>query len=151
MSLKTRLRISIVTLVTLLVFAQCVVSLRIAAEANFNDAHERAQAIALQVRYFVEQRVNEQARLVTPPPVTIEATKRLWERIVDEDLALPELLEKTMASSNAIIEILVCDENSRALAASTPSRVNTVFEPLPEFAEWKGTPSLGAAGRSGGR
>ena len=34
MSLKTRLRISIVTLVTLLVFAQCVVSLRIAAEAN---------------------------------------------------------------------------------------------------------------------
>ncbi|MEP7365497.1 MAG: ATP-binding protein [Acidobacteriota bacterium] len=140
MSLKTRLRISIVTLVTLLVFAQCVVSLRIAAEANFNDAHERAQAIALQVRYFVEQRVNEQAQQVTPPPVTIEATKRLWERIVDEDLALPMLLEKTMASSNAIIEILVCDENSRALAASTPSRVHTVFEALPAFSEWKERP-----------
>ncbi len=140
MSLKTRLRISIVTLVTLLVFAQCVVSLRIAAEANFNDALERAQAIALQVRHLVLQRVNEQARQVKPPPVTIEATKRLWERIVDEDLALPELLEKTMASSNAIIEILICDENSRALAASTPSRVHTVFEPLPAFAEWKERP-----------
>lgn len=140
MSLKTRLRISIVTLVTLLVFAQCVVSLRIAAEANFNDALERAQAIALQVRYFVEQRVNEQARQVTPPPVTIEATKRLWERIVDEDMALPMLLEKTMASSNAIIEILICDENSRVLAASTPSRVHTIFDSLPGFAEWKERP-----------
>ena len=64
MSLKTRLRIAIVTLVTMLVFAQCVVSLRIAAEANFNDALERAQAIAQQVRHLVEQRVNEQARAV---------------------------------------------------------------------------------------
>jgi len=140
MSLKTRLRIAIVTLVTMLVFAQCVVSLRIAAEANFNDALERAQAIAQQVRHLVEQRVNEQARAVQPPPATYEATKRLWERIVDEDLALPELLEKTMASSNAVIEILICDENSRVLAASTPSRVHTTFEPLPSFGEWKQRP-----------
>jgi signal transduction histidine kinase len=140
MSLKTRLRISIVTLVTLLVFAQCVVSLRIAAEANFNDALERAQAIAQQVNFLVAQRVNEQAREVHPPPATIEATKRLWERIVDEDLGLPELLEKTMANSNAVIEILICDENSRVLAASTPSRVHTQFEPLPGFSVWKERP-----------
>ncbi|MCC7234965.1 MAG: hypothetical protein IT163_06665 [Bryobacterales bacterium] len=137
MSLKKQLRIAIVLLVTLLVFAQCVVSLHIAAAANFNDAFERAQAIAQQVRHLVEQRVNEQARAVQPPPATYEATKRLWERIVDDDLALPELLEKTMASSNAVIEILICDENSRVLAASTPSRVHLPFDPLPAFSEWK--------------
>lgn len=137
MSLKRRLRISIVLLVTLLVFAQCVVSLSIAAQANFNEAFERAQAIAQQVRHLVEQRVNEKVSTVQPPPPNDEATMRLWERIVDEDLALPELLEKTMASTSSVIEIVICDEKSVVLAASTPSRVHLPFDPLPSFADWK--------------
>jgi len=140
MSLKTRLRISIVTLVTLLVLAQCVVSLRIAAEANFQDAVERAQAIASQVRHLVLQRVNEQAGLVTEKPVTMEGHKELWQRIVAGDPALPELLEKTMASSSAVVEILVCDDAGQILASSSPSRTRTTYRSLPDFSQWKTRP-----------
>ncbi len=137
MSLKARLRISIVTLVTLLVLAQCVVSLRIAAEANFRDALDRAQGIASQVRHLVLQRVNEQAAVTLPPPATIEASKVLWQRLVERDPALPSLLEKTMATSGAVVEILVCDEAGRILASSSPSRTRLTFQSLPDFNEWK--------------
>jgi nitrogen-specific signal transduction histidine kinase len=140
MSLKTRLRISIVTLVTLLVLAQCVVSLRIAAEANFQDAVERAQAIASQVRHLVLQRVNEQAGLVAEKPVTMEGHKQLWQRIVAADPALPELLEKTMASSSAVVEILVCDDAGLILASSSPSRTRSTYRSLPDFSQWKTRP-----------
>jgi len=140
MSLKTRLRIAIVTLVTMLVLMQCVISLRIAAEANFGDALERAQSIASQVRHLVLVRVNEQAASIQPPPSGLNALKRMFEHIVEEDAALTELLEKTMASSNAVMEIVICDEKSRVLAASTPSRLGTAYEPLPPFDNWKERP-----------
>lgn len=140
MSLKTRLRIAIVTLVTMLVLMQCVISLRIAAEANFGDALERAQSIASQVRNLVMVRVNEQIADIKPQPSGINAIKRMFERIVQEDTALTELLEKTMASSNAVMEIVVCDENSRVLAASTPSRLGTAYQALPPFENWRERP-----------
>ncbi|MBK5292426.1 MAG: PAS domain-containing protein [Acidobacteriia bacterium] len=137
MSLKTRLRISIVTLVTLLVLAQCVVSLRIAAEANFKDALDRADSIARQVHHLVLQRVTEQAALASPPPATIQASKVLWQQLVEKDPALPSLLEKTLATSGAVVEILVCDETGRILASSSPSRSRITFQSLPDFTEWQ--------------
>jgi signal transduction histidine kinase len=140
MSLKTRLRIAIVTLVTMLVLMQCIISLRIGAEATFTDALERAQSIAQQVRHQVLVRVNEKAAAIEPRPSGISELKRMFESIVFEDLALTELLEKTMASSNSIMEIAVCDENMRVLAASTPSRLGTTFQPLPKFEDWRDRP-----------
>ncbi|MBM3813284.1 MAG: hypothetical protein FJW20_16790 [Acidimicrobiia bacterium] len=140
MSLKTRLRISIVTLVTLLVMAQSVVSLRMTAEAIFRDAVERSQGIASQVRHLVLQRVNEQAALAAEKPETIEGHRELWQRIVADDPALPSLLEKTMASSSAVVEILVCDEAGLILASSSPTRTRATYQSLPDFSEWKTRP-----------
>ena len=137
MSLKTQLRISIVTLVTLMVLAQCVVSLRLAAVANFGDALDRASAIATFVQYQVAQRINEKASLVKPPPPTMEERKQLWQRIVEEDVELQASLEKMLASPSAVVEILVCDERGRILAASTPLRTRLTYASLPDFNEWK--------------
>jgi hypothetical protein len=136
MSLKSRLRISIVTLVTLLVIAQSVVSLRFAAEDKFGDALDRSQAIAEQVRHLVLQRVNEQARSVEQPPSTMEEMRVLWHRLVEDDVALPDLLIKTAANASAVIEIMVCDDSGLILASSLPKRQRLTYESLPDLSIW---------------
>ena len=137
MSLKTRLRISIVTLVTLLVFAQCVISLRIAAEDKFRDALERSQSILEQARHLVLVRVNEQAAAARPAPRTVAESKALWQSTVEKDEALSSLLIKVIASSNAVVEVLVCDDAGRILASSSPlENRRQDYLGLPDFVQW---------------
>jgi PAS domain S-box-containing protein len=140
MSLKTQLRISIVTLVTLLILAQCVVSLRLAAVDKFSDALDRAYTISDQVQEMVRQRVNEKARMVKPPPPTMEERRQLWHQIVEQDEVLQDSLGKALGRSTAVVEILICDENGRILVASTPVRTRLTYPSLPDFSEWKTRP-----------
>ncbi|MEZ5352446.1 MAG: ATP-binding protein [Bryobacteraceae bacterium] len=140
MSLKSRLRISIVTLVTLLVIAQSVVSLRFAAEDKFTDSLDRSQAIAEQVRHTVLQRVNEQARSVEEPPATMDQMRLLWYRLIEDDVALPDLLIKTAANASAVIEIMVCDDAGVILASSLPKRQRLTYESLPDLSIWQKRP-----------
>jgi hypothetical protein len=137
MSLKSRLRISIVTLVTLFVLAECVLSLRLTAEDKFRDAVERAQAIADQVRHLVLQRLNEQARRIQPAPVAYQEWKALFQNLVENDSALPDLLTKTMASSTAAVEIMVCDDAGIIRSSSAAEHARAKFLPLPDFMQWK--------------
>jgi len=140
LSLKAQLQIGIVTLVTLLVSGQGLVSVRIAADTNFTDAIERAQSSANQVKTLVEIRVNEQTARVEPPPATLAETVALWERLVEEDRALPGLLEKTVANSNTAVEIMVCNRDGRVLASSSYSNVGEQHKTLPSFKEWQDRP-----------
>lgn len=139
MSLKTQLQISIVTLVTLFVFAECLLSLRIAAEANFKDAIERAQAISVQVRHLVVLRLNERAATAKPAPKTADENRELWRRLVLEDRALPELLQKTLSGSLAVVEILICDSGGVVLASNL-ERDPRIVPALPDFNEWTRRP-----------
>jgi hypothetical protein len=141
MSLKSQLRISIVTLVTLLVIAQSVVSLRIAAKAKFDDALERAEAIAQQVRNLVVQRVNEQARAHRPAPKTLMELTELMQRLVAEDRALVVLLPQTTGPA-AIIEIMITDDVGVILASSLSQRQRVTYPSLPDLSEWQRRPQL---------
>jgi len=136
MSLKNRLRVSIVTLVSLLVLAQCVMSLRITAEASFKDVLDRAGSVAYQVRNMLLQRVNEQTVAAFPPPANLEESKKLWRSIIAEDTALPELLKTTVASWTTLVEILVCDEDGQILTASHDRLQRRTYQSLQNFTEW---------------
>ncbi len=140
MSLKNRLRFAIVTLVTLMVFAQSVVSLRISAEGSFRHAVGRAKSAADQVRNLLLQRVNEQTARVDPPPESLDDRRRIWETILVEDAALPRLLESTVASSMPVVEILVCDEAGRILTGSRSPTSRLTYASLPDFADWNSRP-----------
>jgi signal transduction histidine kinase len=61
------------------------------------------------------------------PPGTLEATKRIWSRIVAEDGDLSALLEQTMAQSRSIVEIDVAGEDGMILASSSPVRRGTAM------------------------
>jgi hypothetical protein len=60
MSLKTRLRLSIVALMVAVVIALSALSLHSVATAKFEDVPERAKITALQVESFLIQRLGEQ-------------------------------------------------------------------------------------------
>ncbi len=137
MSLKNRLRISIVTLVTLFVFAECVLSLLIAAEAKFKDAIDGAQAITEQVQHLVRLRLNEQAAAAKPGTVR---GRDFWRGLVENDKSLPPLLQKTLTGALAVVEILVCDSDGIVLASSNLDQEKKPFQPLPGFVEWTQRP-----------
>jgi signal transduction histidine kinase/HAMP domain-containing protein len=144
MSLKNRLRISIVALVAAVVLVQSALSLRVAAGNTFNETFERAQSLALQVRFLLTQRVNERALYIAPPPVTQDEIKAAFIQIVEQDPALPSLLEKTLASTPAttsgVVEILICDDTGRILVSSNPLQTRLTFQSLPDLSEWKQRP-----------
>jgi len=135
MSLKARLRVSIVALLVGVVLVLSALNLHSAATARFQDVLERANLTALQVQSFLMQRISEQAASA-PQPASLEETKRLWAQIVEEDDELARLLEETMASSRTILEIVIADETGRVLAASDPTSVGRQVRQLPKLTDW---------------
>jgi signal transduction histidine kinase len=135
MSLKTRLRLSIVALMVAVVIALSALSLHSVATAKFEDVPERARITALQVESFLIQRLGEQMAQ-KPPPGNLEETKALWSEIVEEDEELSHLLEETMASTHTILEIVIAGETGGILAASNPSSVGKKVRKLPDLTEW---------------
>jgi len=135
MSLKNRLRVSIVALLVGVVLVLSALNLHGAATARFQDVLERANLTALQVQSFLMQRISEKAASV-PQPASLEETKRLWAQIVEEDDELARLLEETMASSRTILEIVIAGETGRVLAASDPTSVGRQVRQLPKLSDW---------------
>ncbi len=137
MSLKARLRISIVALVVLVVSAVSLLNMYSLAEARFDDVVQRASMVSQQVKTFLIQRVHDQAARRETQPTTLDEVKKLWTDIVRDDRELEAMLEGTMANSRVIIEILIGGENGEVLAASNRSRVGSTIYPLTDLAEWE--------------
>ena len=120
MSLRSRLRLAVIALVTLLVLVQSLATLRTTVQAGFISALEQSEAIGTQVRNFLLDRLNEEAKKASPPPRTLEDTIALWTSALEDDPSMSVLLEKMMAATHVAVEIQVCDELGRILASSSP-------------------------------
>ncbi len=137
MSLKTRLRISIVALVVSVVLVLSAVNLRSLATAKFGDLAERASSTAQQVQVMLVQQL-AQRTAETPAPATLEETKAQWTEIVESDKGLSQLLEDTLASSRTVLEIQVVGETGKILASSDPASAGKKAKPLPSLVDWAG-------------
>ncbi|HSB12946.1 MAG TPA: ATP-binding protein [Bryobacteraceae bacterium] len=135
MSLKTRLRLSIVALVVSIVLALSALNLHSVATARSEDVLERARMSALQVQSVLVQRLNEQTVKRTPP-ANLDETKALWSEIVRSDQELTSLLKDTMASSRTTVEIAISGEDGRILTSSNPATVGTPARKLPSLENW---------------
>jgi hypothetical protein len=139
MSLKTRLRISIVVLVVAVVAALSALSLHSIADVKFGDLLDRATFIAQQVQSTLLQRLGERMAAY-PPTRSLEQTKAVWTAIVLQDQELAASLRNTLASSRTEIEIQVVGESGVVLSSSDPSSVGGKAEQLPKFADWQSQP-----------
>ncbi len=136
MSLRNRLRFSIISLVTVMVAIQFLATLRVTADADFRNASQRSLSIATQVRSLLLDRLNQEAAKANPPPADLSEWVALWTTFLENDPSMPDLLEKLMASSSVAVEIQVCDEVGRILATSNLSQPRTTYRSLPDFREW---------------
>lgn len=137
-SLRFRLRLSLVGLVAALAVVQAVATLRLSARAQFDDAIESAQSIAFQVRSLLLDSLNQRTLTASPPPATLAETVALWTSLVEQDPAWNAILEKLLASSRSAVEIQICDQTGRILASSSPARPRVTFRSTENLDEWRG-------------
>ncbi len=136
MSLRNRLRFSIISLVTVMVAIQFLATLRVTADADFHDALDRTESIAKQVQSLLADRLNQEIKRADPPPANLDETIALWTHMLESDPSISGLLEKLMASSTVAVEIQICDQVGKILASSSPASSRLTYRSLPDFANW---------------
>jgi len=139
MSLKTRLRLSIVGLVLGVAGGLLVLNLDTVAQARFDELVERSNFIASQVESTLLRRLREQAREY-PAPSSLEETKAVWRSIVSKDELLAASLRDTLAGSRTVLEIQIVGEDGRVLSSSDPASVGQRAVSYPKLSEWQRQP-----------
>jgi signal transduction histidine kinase len=146
MSLKTRLRISIVALVVIVVTALSVLHIHSVIDARFTDSIERADTVLDRVEGNLTKQIKDQieirlAREQQATPAASEPNLQdlvgLATEIIERDSTVVTMLEQTMATSQSIVEIVVTGENDRILASSQLDRQGQKIQQLPSFGDFE--------------
>jgi len=119
MSLKTRLRISIVALVAVIVVLSSLFYLYDFTRLAFEAAAARAGLLADQVKGYVLERIEHESAKHKPPPASLEESKKLWRDVVEHDPDISAMLKRSLANADVVVNISITGEDGRALAASS--------------------------------
>ncbi|MBV8818471.1 MAG: hypothetical protein JO022_08960, partial [Acidobacteriaceae bacterium] len=120
MSLRTRIRLSIVALVTLVVVGLAALYVYDLTLLAFDDASSRANLVSTQVKDFLLEQLREQTAARKANPVTLADYKALWTDIVRNDQSLPIMLERAVANADVVVRIQISGPDGSTLAASSP-------------------------------
>lgn len=137
MSLRTRVGVPIVALALGIVVALSLVNLYALADAEFNHVLANARTAAVQAQQLVTNRVNEQTRLLAPPP---EQVISVWLDLIEQDAGIHQGLQDVMAAASSVVEIAVATPSGKALAATNPARVGRRLPEWPPLEEWRQLP-----------
>jgi len=140
LSLKARLHIATMVLVLTLVFFLAGLNLHRSLQQTFRDVQERAQTNTTMMRDFLVQRIDDQVVTKRPPPKNLAETKLLWKQILQEDLLIPQLLQKALASSTLVADILITGKDGVVLTAPNPAHMGGIAPNLPDYLEWQKRP-----------
>lgn len=139
MSLRVRLVLVIVALVTAVSVALSVLHLDSLANALSADALQRSVLASQQVQTFVTDHIKQHSSEFDAPS-TLDETVGVWDQIVTTDPDIADMLVKTMALTPGIVEINVAGQRGDILASSNPSRVGQRMVTLRQFAAWRDLP-----------
>lgn len=137
MSLKARLRISILALVATIVLGISVLNLHRTVEQSLRDAQERAQLLAQQVKTYVLESVQWRIAAIADPPVTLAHNKSAWYEAVRKDQALARVLQKTMSNSSFVVEAMILADDGTVLTGSDPARAGQKLGRTETFSDWQ--------------
>ena len=128
MSLKVRLRIAIVALVTFVVVAMSLLYLYDFTQGAFADAWDRAALIADQVKSSLVDHLNVEMAARGMHPSSVSGYQQAWIQIVRTDPTVTTMLNRALANTELVLAIVVTDNHGTVLAASNPGMVN---KPVP--------------------
>ncbi len=138
MSLRVRLVVVIVVLVTLVAAALSVLHLDTLINSLSEDALQRSELVSQQVKSYVIEQVNEVSSEYAVP-ADLEETIALWNQIVTSDGNIAKML-KMLATSQGVVEINVAGRTGEILASSVDSRVGQMMDRLPALQVWSSLP-----------
>ncbi len=133
MSLRIRLVLLIVALVTLVALALSALHLDTLMNTLSQDALDHSLRASQEVSSFLIDFLNQHA---SPTPDGPEGAKQEWYDIVSKDPEIANRLIKTMAVWPSLTEINVADQSRQILASSSVRRVGTSLANLRDFAQW---------------
>ena len=119
MSLRTRLRFSIVALVTIVVVAMSALYLYGFTRLAFEAAASRADLVANQIKGYILEMIDKQVLTRGGQAMSIEESKRIWTEIVRTDPYIRGLLQRTAANADVVLSIYVSGEDGKILVASS--------------------------------
>ncbi len=135
MSLKARLRIAIISLVTLVVIAMALMYLYDFTKLTFSLAASRAGLIADQVKGNLVDRLDRETSTRGLHPASLEEWKNIWTGMIRSDPRITDMLRRVWTNAEFVGTIQVTDEQGKVLAASDPAAVNTTPARAREFHE----------------
>lgn len=137
MSLRARLRIAIVALVTLVVIGMSLLYLYDFTSITFKSAAERGDLVAKAVKGNLVDHLNRETTARGLHPASLEEWKTAWIEIVRTDPGITAMLTRTLGDADVVAAILVTDDQGRVLASSGPLAANTGLAPVHQFADLK--------------
>lgn len=132
MSLKARLRIAIVALVTVVVIAMSLLYLYDFTNLSFRSAFDRADVVADEVNGNLTARLSA-VPPDTPTPASIEQLKQHWTALIRTDPDVARMLVRMLANAKLVSSIRVADDEGNVLAASDPGLAGTKLRPALTF------------------
>src|SRR5258708_3178584 len=118
MSLRARLRLAVVTFVTIVVLAVSALYLYDFTRAAFEAAETHARLIADQVKGYVLERIDDGMAAREAPPASVSELKSAWTEIVRTDPAIAAMLQRTLANTDVVVNISIAGEDGAILATS---------------------------------
>ncbi|HXF28006.1 MAG TPA: ATP-binding protein [Verrucomicrobiae bacterium] len=137
MSLKSRLRVSIVALVALVVIALSALYLYDFTGEAFTNASDSARLTAEEVKGYLLERIDENQPSLPAPGAPFEEQKAAWYRIMSQDALFHRMLRDSLGSANMVSNIWVTDDKGIVLAASEPLLVGSPAPPVTNFDQWE--------------
>jgi len=146
MSLKTRLRLLVATLVAVLVLSVSTVYVCHFARNAFEAAAENAHSSASHVELNVSDRVGKSLHDNPQPGATSAETRQRIEQLVLDDPTIQDILSSAVDSSNAILDVSIVSGNGTVLASFNRAAVGKPAPAVTDFDKWKSQTAVGALG-----
>ncbi len=134
MSLRIRLALLIVALVTLVALALSALHLETLVDTLSTDAFDRSNRASQEVSSFLIDHIRQHARDAAFGGAA--TAKELIYQIVSDDRDVSSRLVNTMALSPSLVEINVAGQDGNILASSSDRHVGTKLAPLHDFSQW---------------
>ena len=136
MTLKIRIRLTILLPLLAVAAGYSVLSLLTVATVLFREASERSMLLASQAQTLLVQRVAEYAKASFPENTQSE-TERQWRVLASQDQGLSSLLRDTMASTRTVVEIDIQGQDGILVASSDPDHVGKPARHAMPMKDWE--------------
>src|SRR5260370_36336432 len=140
MSLKARLRIAIISLVTLVVIAMALMYLYDFTKLTFSLAASRAGLIADQVKGNLVDRLDRETSTRGLHPASLEEWKNIWTGMIRSDPRITDMLRRVWTNAEFVGTIQVTDEQGKLVEFPRARGNSTSFRPA------TGSATCGACG-----